>query len=65
MARNTGSIANNLARSATSLFDIFTITGAIGALVGLGGGLFGLERLASSVTGSRKEALGLGIEYGR
>ena len=65
MARNTGSIANNLARSATSLFDIFTITGAIGALAGLGGGLFGLEALARGVTGSRKEALGLGVDYGR
>lgn len=50
--RNVGGIANTLTR-----------VSALGGLVGIGG-LFGIDRLAGSVAGTRSSSFGLGIGYG-
>jgi hypothetical protein len=42
-----------------------TIISAISALLGMGGGLWGIERLASSIMQKRRTVLGLGGDYGR
>jgi hypothetical protein len=42
-----------------------TIVGGITALLGMGGGLFGIERLAASIMAKRRTALGLGQDYGK
>lgn len=42
-----------------------TIIGGITALLGMGGGLFGIERLAASILAKRRMVLGLGGDYGR
>jgi hypothetical protein len=42
-----------------------TIIGGITALLGMGGGLFGIERLAASILAKRRLVLGLGGDYGR
>jgi hypothetical protein len=42
-----------------------TIIGGVTALLGMGGSLYGIERLASSIMQKRRQAMGLGGDYGR
>jgi hypothetical protein len=42
-----------------------TIIGAVTALLGVGGSLFGIERLAASIMQKRRMVMGLGGDYGR
>ena len=42
-----------------------TIIGGIGAMLGMGAGLFGIDRLANSILAKRRMVLGLGGDYGR
>lgn len=64
LSSSTRAVADNLARSALSLFNIIALTGTIAGLVGLGGGLFGLDQMAYGVTNRRRSNLGLGVNYG-
>jgi hypothetical protein len=41
------------------------IIGGVTALLGMGGGLFGIERLAASIMQKRRMTMGLGGDYGR
>jgi hypothetical protein len=41
-----------------------TIIGSVTALLGMGGGLFGIERLAASIQARRRQMLGLGGDWG-
>jgi len=42
-----------------------TLIGGIGAMLGMGAGLFGIDRLANSILAKRRMVLGLGGDYGR
>lgn len=58
-------IDKSIERATLSLVKWSTLTAAVGGLLGLGGGLFGIDRLASAVTANRRTALGLGMSYGQ
>lgn len=57
-------ISNFLFKGTESLLKWAGIGGALGGLIG-GGGLFGLDRLAASVSDTRRTSLGLGIGAGQ
>jgi hypothetical protein len=42
-----------------------TIIGGVTALLGMGGGLYGIERLAASIMAKRRMVMGLGADYGK
>ncbi|HEY1249045.1 MAG TPA: hypothetical protein VGE97_08670 [Nitrososphaera sp.] len=55
----------NLLKTATGeFFKWSTLIGGISALLGMGGGLFGIERLAAAIMQKRKQVLGLGGTFG-
>lgn len=61
--------AQSLVSSVTKVTKQFlswrTIIGGVTALLGLGGSLYGIERLAANIMQKRRQALGLGQDYGR
>jgi hypothetical protein len=61
------SIASTMGRITGHLVKWSTIIGGVSALLGIGGGLFGIERLAASILAKRRQVLGLGggTQYGR
>jgi len=63
LAKSSGSIASNITKATTSLLKWAGITSVLGGLVG-GGGLFGITRLAESVSNNRRQSQGLGTTYG-
>lgn len=63
-SNGAASMANNLERMTLSLVKWSTIWGGALGLIGAGGSLFGLERLAASASTSRRSATGLGISIG-
>lgn len=63
MARNTRTVALNIADATLSLLRWGALTGVISGILG-GGGLFGIDRLALGVAAGRRSSLGLGVGYG-
>lgn len=63
MARDTASVARNLISATTSLLKWAGLTGVFTGLIGAGG-LFGIERLAQSAGGYRREGFGIGATPG-
>jgi hypothetical protein len=63
MARNARSFAGHIGEATRSLLRWASLTGLISGILG-GGGLFGIERLATSAGNSRRSALGLGVTPG-
>ena len=63
MARSAGSVASAVRSTTVDLLKWGTITSVAGGLLGVGS-LFGLDRLAATVSSARKTSLGLGIGYG-
>ncbi|MDE2105747.1 MAG: hypothetical protein KGL39_51460, partial [Patescibacteria group bacterium] len=59
----SGKFAKNILSATKNLLKWTGITTALGGLLGAGG-LFGIERLASSVSSGRRTSLGLGTSYG-
>lgn len=59
------SISSVVGRVTRHFFSWHALIGAIGGLLGMGGGLFGIDRLASSIMQKRRQVLGLGGDYGR
>lgn len=57
----TGTVAHNLAQATKSLISWSTMVTGVGGLIGIGGGLWGLEHLAGSAASTRRGALGLGV----
>ena len=64
LARNTGKIAGNIGAATVSLLKWTGIIGAVGGLLGAGG-LWGIERLATSAAGARRDAGGIGVTSGQ
>jgi hypothetical protein len=56
--------AANIAGSTRNLLKWAGVVGAVGSLLGLGGSLWGLDRLANSASAGRRSASGLGLTYG-
>lgn len=63
IARTTHTVASNIVHATTSLLKWAGILGAVGGLLGAGG-LYGIDRLALSVGGSRRAAQGVGADIG-
>ncbi len=61
----TKSIGSTTWRITKHLVSWGTIIGGVTALLGMGGGLFGIDRLASSILAKRRMVMGLGGDYGR
>lgn len=59
LSRDTGSIAKNITEATRSFLTWVGAVGVIGGLLGAGGGLFGIERLAGSASSQRRSAQGL------
>ena len=59
------SLGNEFKKITKQIISWGTIIGGITALMGLGGGLWGIERLAASIMAKRRMVLGLGGDYGR
>ena len=64
MQRDTLNVAGNIASATSSLLKWAGVTALIGSVVGSAGGLFGMDELASRVSGRRTSAMGLGTSYG-
>ena len=64
LARNAKSFAESITRISFSFINIATVTGALGGLIGLGGGLWGLDVGSRAVMNRRRSAMGLGTSYG-
>lgn len=64
MARSTKAVTGDIAAATKALFSWAGIIGAMGGLLGAGG-LWGIDRIASSVGGSRRTAMGLGLNIGQ
>ncbi len=64
LARNTKSTAANIKDATTSLLKWTALTGVVSGLLGAGG-LFGINRLAASVSAGRQSSMGLGASYGQ
>ncbi len=63
MARNSRAFATHITDATRSLLRWASLTGVISGVLG-GGGLFGIDRLATSAGNSRRSALGLGVSPG-
>jgi hypothetical protein len=63
MATHAKGIASSLISATRSLISWTGIIGAAGGLLGAGG-LFGIDRMARSVSGERRSATGLGLSIG-
>lgn len=61
----TKSVGSEVWKITKNFISWSTIIGSITALLGMGGGLFGIERLAASILAKRRMVLGLGGDYGR
>lgn len=64
LAKSSHTFARNITDSTRSLLRWVSITGALGGLLGIGGGLFGIDRLAASAGAKRRSAGGLGVTPG-
>lgn len=60
LATHSKSVANNIASATRSIIKWSSVS----ALLGLGGSIFGLDRLAAIAGSGRSSAQGLGINYG-
>jgi hypothetical protein len=63
MARSTRTVAGNIGRATEQLLKWTALTTVFTGLIG-GGGLFGIDRLAQSVSAGRRSATGLGTSFG-
>ena len=63
MQRSTKNVAGNIADATISLVKWTGIISAVTGLLGAGG-IYGIDRLASSVSTTRRSSLGLGTSYG-
>lgn len=63
LARDSAKVAKNIGSATLSLIRWAGISTLFGGLLGAGG-LFGLSRLADSVSGSRRSALGMNTDQG-
>jgi methyl-accepting chemotaxis protein len=61
-AKSLGSVVGRITKQFLSWGAII---GGVTALLGMGGGLFGIERLAASIMQKRRQVMGLGGDYGR
>jgi hypothetical protein len=61
----TKSLLGTVAGITTHFIKWGTLIGGISALLGMGGGLFGIERLAAAILQKRKQVMGLGGDFGR
>lgn len=64
LARDTRTVAGNIADITRSLLRWGEITGVVSGLLG-GGGLYGISRLAQSAASGRSTASGLDVSYGQ
>lgn len=64
LARDSKQFAANIARSTASLIRWTGLATGIAGLAGLGGSLWGLDRLAGSAAAGRRSSQGLGLGYG-
>lgn len=64
MVRSTASVAKNIQHATLSLLKWVGITSTLGALLGGGGGLWGISRLAGSAASARRSAGGLNASIG-
>lgn len=63
IANSSGKFAKNILGATKEILKWTGIATAFGGLIGAGG-LFGIDRLAASVSSGRRTALGLGTSYG-
>jgi len=63
ISRSTSRVAGNVKDMTLSLLKWASVTGVISGLAGAGG-LFGIDRLATGVSSTRRSSMGLGIGYG-
>jgi hypothetical protein len=63
--QTTKSLTSTVAGITTHFIKWSVLIAGIGAMLGMGGGLFGIERLASSILQKRRMVLGLGGDFGR
>lgn len=63
MGKSTATLAKNIKAVTLDLLRWASLTSVFSGLLGAGG-LFGLNRLAASVSGARREAQGLGVSSG-
>lgn len=63
LGRHTKTVAGNIEAATKSLLKWTALTGVFSGLLGAGG-LFGIDRLAASVSGGTRSAQGLGVSYG-
>jgi prefoldin subunit 5 len=63
--QTTKSLSSTVASITTHFIKWSALIGGIGAMLGMGGGLFGIDRLAASILQKRRLVLGLGGDFGR
>jgi methyl-accepting chemotaxis protein len=63
--QTTKSLSSTVASITTHFIKWSALIGGIGAMLAMGGGLFGIERLAASILQKRRLTLGLGGDYGK
>jgi transglycosylase-like protein with SLT domain len=63
MARSTKSVAGNIISATSALLRWTGVLSAVGGLLGAGG-LFGIDRMAASVSNQRRTGMGLGMSPG-
>lgn len=63
MANSTKSVAGNIISATGALLRWTGVLGAVGGLLGAGG-LFGIDRMAASVSNQRRTGMGLGMSPG-
>jgi len=61
---SAASVLKPIGRITSHFIKWSTIIGGVTALLGMGGGLFGIERLANSIMQKRRQVMGLGGTYG-
>ena len=64
ISNSVSSVSRNISSATSSLLKWSTVTAVFGGLLGAGS-LFGIDRLAASVSASRRSAMGLGVSYGQ